>query len=339
MKRRDRHVRTLAASGLAALAIVMALPAAQADVARTGGEPWYEQSTDSARQRARALFEQGLDKHHDFLRGDALELYEQALALWDNPDIRWNLALVLEDLGQYLRAHEQLEAMLRWGAALGAQRLRDVLDRMRELETRRLARIEASSDEPGADITLDGQAWFRGAGHQSALVKPGEHYVAARKAGAFPVTRSVSVTAGQAARVALPMDADRLIETRRWSAWKPWVVISAGVVATAVGAGLERQAIGLRSTAARSVANLDLCDSPKGCTPMASPADYDRAVTNNRIAIGAFVAGGTALAVGLTMAWINQLQVHRTEARAPGPIEITPILSTDRAGVSVRLRF
>jgi hypothetical protein len=283
------------------------------------------------------LFEQALDKHHQFLRGDAMELYEQALALWDNPDIRWNLALVLEDLGQYMRAHDQLEDTLRWGAALGAERLRDVRDRMRELETRRLARIEASSDEPGADIALDGQPWFHGAGHQSALVKPGGHYVAARKAGFFPVTRSVSVTAGQAARVVLPMDADRLLETRRWSAWKPWVVISAGAVVTAVGAGLERQAIVQRNTAAKSFA--DHCDSPKGCTPARFPAGYDRAVTDNRIAIGALVGGGTALVVGLTMAWINQLQVHRTEARAPGPIEVTPILSTDHVGVSAQLRF
>jgi len=86
---------------------------------------------------------------------------------------------------------------------------------MQALEHRRLARIEASSDELGVDITLDGQPWFRGAGRQSMLVEPGEHYIAAQKAGFFPVTRSVSVKAGHAARVALPMDADRLLETRR----------------------------------------------------------------------------------------------------------------------------
>jgi len=337
MKRpiRYRHLGAVAAAGLLALALLS--PAAHAEVARSGDEPWYRQSNADVRQRAQALFAQAVDKHLQLLRGDARDLYDQALALWDNPDFQWNLALVLEDLGQYLHAYHQLDGALRWGEALGAERLREVRDRMQALESRRLARIEASSDEPGVDITLDGQPWFRGAGRQSMLVEPGEHYIAAHKAGFFPVTRSVSVRAGHAARVALPMDADRLLETRRWPVWKPWVVISAGVAVTAIGAGLERQAIVHRDAAAKSLPGP--CDTSKGCTPTKSPAGYDRAVTDRRIAIGAFVAGGTTLVVGLTMAWINQLQVNRTQARAPGPIEVTPILSAGQAGVSARLRF
>src|SRR5262249_39243080 len=133
------------------------------------------------------------------------------------------------------------------------------------------------------------------------------------------------------------MDEDRLFETRRWSAWKPWVVVSAGVAVAAIGAGLERQATMHRDAAARLLPGP--CDASRGCMPTTSPAGYARAVTDRRIAIGAFVAGGTTLAVGLTMAWINQLQVHHTEARAPGPIEVTPILSTDQVGISARLRF
>jgi hypothetical protein len=337
MKRptRFRHLGAVAAAGL--LVLTLLSPATHAEVARTGDELWYHQAAVEVQQRARALFTQAVDKHRQLLRGDARDLYDQALALWDNPDIQWNLALVLEDLGQYLRAYQQLDGALRWGEALGAERLRDVRDRMQALETRHLARMEASSDEPGADITLDGQPWFHGAGHQATLVEPGQHYIAAHKAGFFPVTRSVSLTAGQTARVALPMDADRLFETRRWSAWKPWVVASAGVVVAAVGAGLERQSIVHRDAAARSLPGP--CDSSRGCTPTTSPAGYARAVTDRRIAIGASVAGGTTLVVGLTMAWINQLQVHHTEARAPGPVEVTPILSTDQAGVSARLRF
>jgi tetratricopeptide (TPR) repeat protein len=243
-------IRVVAAPGLAALMLVLALPAARAEVTRTGIEPWYQQSNASTRQRAEALFDQAVDKHQQLLRADALELYEQALALWDNPDIRWNLALVLEDLGQYLRAHQELENALRWTETLGVERLREVRDRLRMLETQRLARIEAASGEPEADIRLDGQPWFRGPDRQRMLVVPGEHYITANKAGYFPVTRSVTVKAGQEVRVALPADMDRLIETRRWSAWKPWVVASAGVVVTAVGVGLQRQALVHRDAAA-----------------------------------------------------------------------------------------
>jgi len=328
-------IRAVAAAGLAALALVLAPPAARAEVPRTGGEPWHQQSTADARQHAQTLFAQAFDKHQQLLRGDAMELYEQALALWDNPDIRWNLALVLEDLGQYLRAHQQLERALRWDAALGAERLREVQDRMRALETQRLARIEADSDEPGAEIKLDGQTWFRGAGTQSTLVLPGEHYISASKAGYFPVTRSVSVTAGQTARAALSMDEDRLIDTRRWTAWKPWAVVAAGVAVAAVGAGLERRTFADRRAAADALA--------RGCNTgrcKSNPSDiYDRAKLENGLAIGAFAVGGTAVAVGLTLAWLNQSRAHRTEARAPSRIELTPILSPHQAELSALVRF
>ncbi|HEX8106339.1 MAG TPA: tetratricopeptide repeat protein [Kofleriaceae bacterium] len=334
---RQCHHRSIACSALAALTLALAPIAAHADIARTGAEPWYQQSTPDARREAQALFAQAVDKHQQLLRGNARDLYDRALKLWDNPDIQWNLSLVLEDLGQYLPAYQQLDSALRWGEALGAERLRQVRARMQALETHRLARIEASSDEPGAEIMLDGQPWFRGAGRQSQLVEPGAHYVASRKTGFFPVTRPISVTAGQAARVVLSMDADRVIETRRWPAWKPWVVVSAGVLIASVGAGLERQALVHRDAATKSLAGP--CDRPAGCMPMAFPTSYDRIVTDSRLAAGAFLAGGTAVAVGLTLAWLNQLHVHRTEARAPGPIEVTPILSTGQVGVSAQLRF
>lgn len=329
---RYRYILVIATAGLLALAG----PTAVADVQRTGTEPWFQQATADAQQRAQALFAQARDKHQQLLRGDALELYEQALALWDNPDIRWNLALVLGDLGQYLRAHQQLESALRWDAALGAERLGDVQARMQALEIQHLARLEADSQEPGAEIKLDGQPWFRGVGTQSTLVPPGEHYISAAKAGYFPVTRSVSVTAGQKAHVALQLDEDRLIETRRWSAWQPWALVAAGVAVAAVGPHLETQAFAARNAAADTLK--DRCHTLT-CAPTPAPAGYDHAVTKNTLAIGAFAVGGAAIAVGLALAWLNQVHAHRAEARAPSRIELTPILSPHQAGLSARVRF
>lgn len=319
-----------------AVILVVLSAGVHADNARTGNEPWYQEASVEQQRQARDLFEQAIDKHQQLLRDQAKQLYEQALQLWDNPDIRWNFALVLEDLGQYLRAYQQLDAALRWGDALGVEPLQGIRDRMRALETQRLAWIEAFSDQPGADITLDGQPWFSGAGSQRKLVEPGQHYVAARRTGYFPVTRTVSVSAGKKASVPLAMDADRLFETRRWSAWKPWVVVSAGAVAAAVGVGLERKAFIHRDVAAQSLASS--CGSPTGCAPSSS-GSYDRAVTDSRFAMGAFIAGGTSVALGLTLAWLNQLHTHHSEARVPAQIEITPLVSPSQAGVSARLRF
>jgi hypothetical protein len=316
--------------------LVLAPPAVRAETVRTGGEPWYRQATADARQRALALFAQALDKHQQLLRGEAMELYELALALWDNPDIRWNLALVLDDLGQYLRAYQQLESALRWEAALGPERLREVRDRMQALEAQRLARIETDREEPKAEITLDGQPWLRRAGRRSTLVLPGEHYIAASKSGYFPVTRSVYVKAGQQARVALLMDEDRLIKTRRWTAWKPWAAVGAGVAVAAVGAGLEWRASVHSSAAADAVAR---GTESSGNHPTPISDLYARAKLERGLGLGAYAVGGTAVAVGLALAWLNRPRAHRAEARPPSRIELTPILSPHRAGLSALVRF
>jgi hypothetical protein len=333
MKRTSRH-RYIRAVG-AIVVFVVAGPAVHADVTRTGNEPWCQQATAEARAQAQAVFDQAIDKHLQLLRGDAMELYEQALALCDNPDIRWNLALVLDDMGEYLPAHQQLERALQWDTALGVQRLGEVRERMRMLETQRLARIEAQSDEPGADIRLDGQPWFRGSGSQSALVTPGMHYIAATKPGFAPTTASVLVAAGERYRVTLRMAVDRLIETRRWSVRMPWTVVAAGAAVAVVGAVAEWQALAHRDAAVDALARG--CDMRSEC-PWTRLQDSDRAVMDHRIAIGAFVAGGTAVAAGMVLAWLNQPKAHRSEA--PGsPVELIPTVSAAGAAVSARVRF
>ena len=306
MESRTRYlqIRTVAAVMLTVLALMLALPAARAEVVRTGAEPWYRQVPAEVQQRAKVLFVLAVDAHQDLMRWSAIELYEQALALWDNPDIRWNLALALEDLGQYWRAYQQLNSALRWETALGPDRLREVHDRMRVLETQCLARIETYLEEPEAEITLDGKPWLRRANRRSMLVFPGEHYIAATKPGYFPATWTVSVKAGQQAYVALPMTRTELIEPRRWSAWKPWAVIEAGIAVAAVGAEF-----------------------------------YGRGEVEHRLATGALAVGGTAIAAGLVLVWLNQPRAYRTEGRPSSKIKLTPILLPQRAELSASVRF
>jgi len=328
------RIRAVPAVVLAALALVLALPAARAQAVRTGGEPWYRPVPADVRKRAQALFAQAIDKHQQLLRGDALALYEQALALWDNPDIQWNLALVLDDLGQYLRAHQELTRALRWGSALGLERLRQVRDRMRALETQRLARIETYREERAAVITLDGKPWLLAAGRRSTLVLPGEHYLAARKPGHLPVTRPVYVKAGQQARVPLPMDKERLDVTRRWAAWKPPALTLFGVAVATMGAELGRRALALKDEAQ------ELIKKCNGLTCDTKPTDlYKQADVRQWLSIGAVSTGGVVVAIGLVLARLNKPRAHRTEARPPSKIELTPILSAHRAELSALVRF
>jgi tetratricopeptide (TPR) repeat protein len=327
--------RAIAVAALSVLALIAATPAAHAQVQRTGREPWYQESTPEARRQAQVLFEQGVDKHLQLLRGAAMELYAQALVLWDNPDVRWNLALVLDDLGKYLSAHEQFEYTLRWDAALGADRLQQIRARMDVLERQRLARIEVDGTEPEADIQLDGQPWFRGVGRRTTLVTPGTHYVGATKPEYTPTSVSLTAAAGEQYRVTLRMRLDHPIDLRRWSAWKPWSVVAAGVAGLAAGAVLERQAFVYRDIAANKLRQV--CDQDIACAPTPAP-ENDRARTDSRRAIAAFAVGGTAVAIGAVLSWLNQPRGEIPKV-PPSSFELVPTGSPGGAGISAQTRF
>ena len=328
------HLRYRWLCTIAAAILTLAPHELRADEPRTGHEPWYLLASAEDREQAQQLFGQAVEKHGLLKRGEAKDLYEQALALWDNPDIRWNLALLLVDLGEYLAAHEQLEGTVRWGLALGRGRLREVQDKMRLLESQNLAQIEALIDPPEADVRLDGKSWFQGAGPRSKLVTPGTHWGGATKPGYTTADASMDMAPGRRYRVTLRMVADQPIQTRRWVAWVPWSVLASGIAVAAVGAGLERQAFVHRDAAAR---RLELDCSAQQCSPPRSP-DIDRARLDSRLAIGAFAAGGTVVVAGLVLTWLNQPSLRRPEVPR-STFEVLPTLSPGGAGISARTRF
>jgi hypothetical protein len=98
----------------------------------------------------------------------------------------------------------------------------------------------------------------------------------------------------------------------------------------------EAQAFAQRNAAADTLRGR--CHTLR-CAPTPRPALDDRAVTNNTLATGAFAIGGTAVAVGLVLAWLNQPRLHRAETRALPRIELTPILSPHQAELSALVRF
>jgi len=81
------------------------------------------------------------------------------------------------------------------------------------------------------------------------------------------------------------------------------------------------------------------CSSPNGCPPNAAPDSYRGAVTEHRLAVGAFFAGGTAVVSGLVLVWLNQAMARRSKARLATPIELSPILSTRQIGIIAQQRF
>jgi hypothetical protein len=144
------------------------------------------------------------------------------------------------------------------------------------------------------------------------------------------------VATGGRARVTLNLTADRLIETRRWSAWKPWTMAAAGSAVAAAGLVFERQARVDRTAAANAI--VDSCASLRQCEPVQMPRHYDRAQRETQLAVGAIAVGGTAAVAGFVLAWFNLPRAQRPET-AVSPVEIIPSVSSARADLTVVVRF
>jgi hypothetical protein len=299
--------------------------------------PWERDVSVEDRRLAETLFAQAVELHEQLLRDQAMARYEEALSHWENPHIRWNLALLMKEMGQYLLAWEHLEAALVWGPEAFDEHDRDKLLAMRQMLLRQhLAVVEARCDQPGAEVALDGKPWFRGPGEARQVVLPGEHVITAWKPGYFPVTRTIVLSAGARGVVTIAMFVDRFIEKRRWQPWMPWVVIGAGVAAGMVGAGLDWHADRQLAQARRDLARE--CGNALSCAP-AIPSSYGRALWGHRIGTGAMVVGGTAAAAGLALVLLNQPRAYRTAHRDSGAFELMPMVSPDIAGVSAQFRF
>jgi hypothetical protein len=120
--------------------------------------PWGQGVSDADRDRAIAIFLAANVLLEDTLFARAAAGYEEALAIWDHPAFRYNLALARIHLDQPIAAYESLELAVRHGPEpLSSQDRYDHALRYLELLRNQLAHVEVTCDEPGATVTLDGK--------------------------------------------------------------------------------------------------------------------------------------------------------------------------------------
>jgi hypothetical protein len=272
---------------------------------------------------------------------EALASYEDALSHWEHPQIRLYLARVQQKLGRPLDAYENLRQAIRWGpGALAPHEEEDAARMTRALLGTELAAIVVRCDEPGAEVSLDGKPWFVGPGVERTLVRPGEHVVRAAKPAHVPVLERVTVVAGTQAALALALGQDARPARRRWSVWTPWTMVAGGAVAGLVGAGLRSESRIHFERAEQDLQNR--CGDDPQCLGSRSSL-HDRARWEERLALGAFAAGGALAASGLVMAWLNRPRSHdRAADDGSGggtDIEIMPMVGDGATGVSARFSF
>jgi hypothetical protein len=344
---------------VSALGVMAASPAARAqsdevvDVLAGDERPWAEGVPDTRQDQAREVFAEANRSMKDGLFAQAAASYRSVLEIWDHAGAHYNLGLALISLDQPIEAYESFGKAMRHGPVpLQGQEKYDQAQRYREMLEKQLARIEAVCAEPGAEVNLNGQHVFTGPGRYEGMVRPGGHQIVATKAGRIPATEQAVLSPGELGRyeLALALPASVTAE-RRWTAWKPWVVVGAGAIVM-MGAGY------IDYDTSRSFDSFDtefdaLCGNgcPDDEVPQALRDGLRRTERAQRVGQISYAIGGAALVTGVVLVYMNREQVVRRGGPAgyeragrgsPRPVRalvFMPVLGPGQAGIQAALHF
>lgn len=304
--------------------VVLLLVLLTAAPARADEPEWYR-GVDKAKQKeATELFKQGnaLFEQNEYPR--AIELYKQAVALWDHPGIHFNLAVSLVNIDRVVEAYHQLDAAMKYGAAglETPQRFKEALTYKKLLEGR-LVILLVDVPQDGVALTLDGKKIEQGKKH---IVMPGAHALVATKPGYETITRTITMLGGNVVERIEFTPKQRLTEIqRRYRTWIPWtLVIAGGVVGLAGGA-----AITLARSHESDFERQFGAECPNGCTfedPTRS-VDWDlrdQARLEHKVGLVMAGVGGAVALTGLVMVALNQPRV----IEVPITVTTTPTSAT-----------
>jgi hypothetical protein len=300
------------------------------------------------RSAARALFLEGNRLFWVPLFARAAEQYTAALALWKHPAFYFNLAIVQLNLGQDVEAHESLQHAIAHGEApLGAAQFQEAQKQLRDVK-RRIGQLRVTCPIRGAEVTLDGVHLFVGPGSYQGWVKARAHELTATKAGHLSEARRVIIEPEKLHAIELrPVTLTQATDaSRRWPTWKPWAVIAAGGAAVATGAYFHRLAFRNFNLYDEELQDLDCADPmgepPRlpGCTKAdVRPLDsrLARADRQQLAAVGGYVLGGSLIATGVVLMYLNQPRL--TEQGVPHlfgkRIAVASTITSDGFGVTV----
>jgi hypothetical protein len=273
-------------------------------------DPWDAGVPEEQQDRANALFAEANQLFSQRAHAPALAKYKEAIALWDHPLIQFNMAVTLIRLERVLEAAEALDHALRYGERPFAPELYQQALDYQTLVRKQLGYIEATCDQPGTRILLDGKPWFDAPGNAKVRVTAGEHSIVAERDGYLTATRRLVIAGGATASEILrlvPLQS-AMIVTYRHPRWIPWTVLGAGS-AIAIGGGVGFYLSGKSRMADFSEAFLREC--PRGCEADLSMhpelADQrDAARFRYTLATASLIAGGAIAITGAVWAIVNR---------------------------------
>ncbi|HEX5749381.1 MAG TPA: hypothetical protein VFZ09_24345 [Archangium sp.] len=332
-----RNLRRKTRLGLGIVVTVLALwtngATAQTQQLVGGASHWAQGVSQEDQKTARELFYEGNAALSESIFAAATEKYVKALRHWNHPAIHYNLALALMKLNQPIEAHEHLTSAMHYGPEpLGKDKFGSATQ-YKELLDAQLVRLTLSCDEPGAQVTLDGQVLFEAPGKYQGLVRAGAHSILAFKKGYMTSDKSRALMPGE--KVTLELKPYLIEYKRRWPAWMPWAVMGSGVAMAAGGGLLHQQTSKDYSVFDTGILQCGGCD-PK---PDGLAATRARGDTLQRTAFGAYGLGGAALVTGAVLLYLNQPQpISMDPGQKEETVNLIPLLGGTN-GVLAIFRF
>jgi hypothetical protein len=286
-------------------------PAPAPDPISSEPKPWANGVPQAQQDEASALYEEGNTLFGQQAHPAAVEKYKAALKLWDHPLIRFNLAVTEIRLEKILEAADDLERALRYGdKPFKAELYQNALD-YQALIKGRVGFIEASCDQAGAKLLLDGTPWFNCPGKKTLRVLAGEHAIVAEKQGFLTYSEKFVVVGGETAKQnakLIPLDSAVILKYP-YRRWIPWTMVGMGLAVGLGGAGTWF--LGKNQMDQFDADFTQQCQN--GCEPgltapehRALAAQRDSAIFKGRIGIGMIAVGGGVMVTGLIFAIANR---------------------------------
>jgi len=330
-----RRVRSGVAIAVWSVVAVATVPAAHAD--SKPATPWSKGVSAAAQKRALQLFQDGNALLEQEKYTEAFAKYEKALSAWDNPSIRFNMAICLINMRQPLIAWDHLQQALRFGDAPLGKRLYAEAARYIAVLESSLAQLTVRSIQPEIKVMVDGALALDGPGEHSMKLLAGKHQLVASRPGYTTSSRALDLAAGKPHLEEVALDLEKTTVQRdnyerRWAWWVPWSV-EAGAVALAL------VATGVYVSASNDMASYDEAlqqRCPMGCSDADIPSDLKAQDAHARrksgVAIGMWVGAGAVAITGGVMAVLNR--PIKVEGRA-----VTPSLVVSRDSVGAAISF
>ena len=286
-------------------------PAPSPDPVSNEPKPWGQGVPQDVQDKASKLYEEGNTLFAQQAHAPALAKYKEAIALWEHPLIRFNMAVTEIRLDRILEAADDLEKSLKYGdKPFKPELYQQALD-YQTLVKGRVGFIEATCDQTETRLLLDGKPWVDCPKTEKIRVLAGEHAIVGEKKGFLTASTKVVVDGGEVAQAKIklvPLDS-AVVMKYRYRRWIPWTMVGIGVAVGVGGAGTWF--LGKNQMDQFEADFSTQCQN--GCEPgLTAPehrslaAQRDSAELKGQIGIAMMGVGGAVVVTGVVLAIMNR---------------------------------